>query len=367
MNGVSYLPYQAKKIVNIHKHIDGGWFWDKYSAHPYVGCQFGCDFCYSREPKYLPYENPDDFDRIIKAKVNAAELLRKELPKVENDLLMVGDWQPAEKKFRLSRKMLEVVLELGFPIILNERSPMVVEDLDIITDISKKSYAAIIFSLSFVAAPKAKRIFEPKSPAVELRLQTMEKFACAGITAGVAAMPILPFIADSNEDLELVVKSTKNHGGKFVLAGGLTMSGYQQDRYLGLLRKHYPGLKADYDKLYHGEYAPSPRYWTKIGLKVRELCVKYGIADRMPRPMFYEKLVTNKKVAERLFLKVYDLELEQALPQKIWAYRKAAWAADELKEDIGEVYRKSGIQGLHAIPGVGKSIAAEIEKCLKSS
>jgi DNA repair photolyase len=278
---------------------------------------------------------------------------------------MIGDWQPAEKEFRLSRKMLEVVLELGFPITLNERSPMVVEDLDIISDISKKSFAAIMFSVSFVDSPKAKKIFEPKSPAVELRLKAMAKFAAAGIMAGIAYMPILPFIADSDEDLELVVKNTRDYGGKFVLAGGLTLSGYQRSRYLVTIARYYPDLSAHYDKLYCGEYAPGAEYWTRIALKVRELCVKYGILDRMPRPMFYENLVSNKKVAERLFLKVYELELEQALSQKIWAYRKAAWAVDELKDDVGQIYKKDGMAGLLALPGVGKSIAAEIEKCLK--
>jgi len=44
--GVSYVPYQARKVLNSYKHIDGGWFWNKYSVYPYVGCQFGCEFCY---------------------------------------------------------------------------------------------------------------------------------------------------------------------------------------------------------------------------------------------------------------------------------------------------------------------------------
>src|SRR4030065_151758 len=108
---VSYIPYQAKKILNVYKHVDGGWFWDKYSAHPYIGCQFGCEFCYQREPKYLPYPTPDDFDKVVKVKLNAPELLRKELSRVPVDLISTGDYQPTEKKFGLSRKLLEVVLE----------------------------------------------------------------------------------------------------------------------------------------------------------------------------------------------------------------------------------------------------------------
>ena len=87
-NGVKFVPYQPKRILNIHKHVDGGWFWTKYGAHPYIGCQEGCVYCYWRDEKYnMLARDPatrhlsDPFSQYIKVKTNAAELLRKELPR----------------------------------------------------------------------------------------------------------------------------------------------------------------------------------------------------------------------------------------------------------------------------------------------
>jgi len=362
---VTYIPYQAKKLLNTYKHIDGGWFWNKYSAYPYVGCQFGCEFCYQREPKYLPYSDPDDFDRVIKIKLNAPELLRKELSKVRADLISTGDYQPAEKEFKLSRHLLEVALEKEFPVLILERSPLVTRDLDLIEAINRKTFAAVLFSTSFADSKTAKRVFEPKSPAVKLRFKALERIASQGILTGMAFMPILPFISDSDTDLETVVKITSDCGGKFVLAGGLTLSGYQKDRYLNLLTTNYSKLIPKYDELYRGNYGPSGTYWAQIATKVRELCHKYGIKDRMSRWIPRGPLATNKKIAERFFLKIYDLELATENEYKTWAYRKAAWAVDELDRGIEGIYTAQGIEGILAIPDIGKQLAGEIETMLK--
>jgi DNA repair photolyase len=92
--GTQYIPYKPKKILNTHKHADS-WFWDKYSAHPYVGCEHGCEYCYSRETKYLPYINPADFSKIIKIKENAPELLRKATAYLDEETKekLVERWQ----------------------------------------------------------------------------------------------------------------------------------------------------------------------------------------------------------------------------------------------------------------------------------
>ena len=362
---VTHVPYKAKKLLNIYKHIDGGWFWNKYSAYPYVGCQFGCEFCYEREPKYLPYSDPDDFDRVIKVKLNAPELLRKELSKVPVGLISTGDYQPAEKEFKLSRRLLEVALEMEFPVFILERSPLVTRDLDLIKAINEESFATVLFSASFADSKPTKRGFEPKSPAVKLRFKAMEKIASQGILTGTVFMPILPFISDSETNLEAVIKITKDYGGSFVLASSLTLSGYQRERYLNLVSKNYPELIPKYNDLYGRNYQPSGAYWVQIANKVRDLCHKYGIKDRMPRWIPHGSLAINKKVAEKLFLKVYNLEMETGNRNKIWAYRKAAWAIDELDKDIEQIYTTQGIEGLLAIPNIGKGLAGEIEAMLK--
>lgn len=85
----------------------------------------------------------------------------------------------------------------------------------------------------------------------------------------------------------------------------------------------------------------------------------------MPRWIPQDALAINKRIAERLFLKVYDLELELENKSKIWAYRKAAWAADEMGDSIEKIYEQEGLSGLGKIPYVGQHIALEIEGYLR--
>ena len=107
---LEFQEYCARKIVNVHRHVDGPWFWDKYSAQPYVGCRTGCEFCYLRGSRYLGRRDPNSFDTLIQVKTNAVELLRKELTGLNHDVIACGDWQqPAEDRYRLSRGMLKVV------------------------------------------------------------------------------------------------------------------------------------------------------------------------------------------------------------------------------------------------------------------
>ena len=362
---LTYQEYKARRIVNVHKHVDG-WFFDKYSAHPYVGCASGCEFCRSRGEKYLRGSDPDDFDRVIRVKVNAPERLRRELSRKPVDVIACGDWQvPAERNYRLSRQMLEVVHDLGFPLFIVERSPLLTRDLDLLVVINRQTWVGVVYSISTLD-PAVKRAFEPRSPAVRLRLAAMAQLAEAGILVGTALMPVIPAVADDDAHLEEVIVATKEHGGRFVLAGGLTMSSPQAERVWRVVDRHFPRARPAYERLYAGEtYAPPRRYSAGLGRRVRALCEKHGLADRMPRWIEPGPLGVNRWVAERLFHRTWELELEEANEQRIWAYRRAAWTADELAISIEELYNAQGIEGLMTLPGVGKRLARLIADYLE--
>ena len=93
---VEYVPYSPKKILNTHKHADS-WFWDKYSAHPYIGCEHGCEYCYNRENKYSRYSKPDDYSKIIKIKDNADRALET-TPTVEKVIVVKRTGQEIQMK-----------------------------------------------------------------------------------------------------------------------------------------------------------------------------------------------------------------------------------------------------------------------------
>jgi DNA repair photolyase len=367
---LEFQEYAAKKILNVHKHVDGGWFWDKYSAHPYIGCRHGCEFCYSRGGHYLGKRDPDTFDTLIQVKTNAPDLLRKEIARRTPDVISCGDWQlPAEERYGLSRRMLEVVLEFGFPLLVIERSPFLLRDLDLLQEINNRSWAGVTLSFSNVD-PVLKNAFEPSSPGLEPRLQMMEKIARAGILVGMNLMPVIPAVGDDDAHLEAVVRAAKDHGASFVLAAGLTMDGAQAERTLAAAKRLDPALESSWRKLYGWaeggtpNYGPSPVHSLRLGLKVRELCARYGLRDRIPRYIGAGPLAVNKQIAERLFLKIHDLELEQAAQQRIWAYRKAAWTVDECPQSIAVIHAAMGESGLRALPGIDAGVAGEIAEWL---
>jgi len=113
------------------------------------------------------------------------------------------------------------------------------------------------------------------------------------------------------------------------------------------------------------KYGPPGAYNARIGLLVRELCEKHGLLDRMPRYVAPAPLDVNKRLAERLFLKTYELELEQAKDFRIWAYRKVAWTVDELAENILDIFHTRGEDGLMELPNIGKGISGAIARWLE--
>jgi len=369
---LKFQEYRSRKLVNVHRYGDGPWFWTKYSAHPYVGCRSGCEFCYLRGGRYLGRRDPESFDTLIQVKVNAVELLQKELARLTPEVIACGDWQqPAEDRYRLSREMLKVVRDLAFPLFIVERSPLVTRDLDLVIEMNKRAWVGVVFSLSNLDS-KLKHAFEPRSPGLQRRLQAMAELAQAGILVGTTVMPIIPFAGDDRVPLEEVVAATKDHGGSFVLAGGLTMDGVTAQRTIEAAQQLHPELEQSFRSLYNWKennapnYSPPRAYSAKLGVLVRELCERHGLKDRMPRYIMPGPLAINKQVAEKLFLKTYDLELAQADTYRIWAYRKAAWAVDECAESIAEIYRRNGESGLQKLSGVGKSVAAEIGQWLRA-
>jgi DNA repair photolyase len=365
---VVFTPYHPKTVLNKHKRADH-WFWTRYSAYPYIGCQHGCEFCYCREQKYSPYDDPNDFAYVIKVKENAPELLRRALKNAPLDAVFTGDYQPAERKFEMSRKMLEVCHEMGFPVFVLERNPGILRDLDLIKSIHEKARAVVAFSI--VTTPDSKNYarvcqMEHLAPSAAKRFAAMEKIAAAGIPVGVCMMPILPGLCDDDANLDAVARWTADHGGTFVLASGLTLSDQQKEYFFTVLRERFPDLLSRYQRLYPPKSYAALGDWNATARKVREACARHGIRDRMPRPIVPgERRALNKRVVEYLADKSYELDINAESSYRVWAYRKAAWAVEDMEQDIGLVHRTLGLNGLQSIPSIGKSLGAVVERLIE--
>ena len=369
-----FVPYAPKTILNKSKRADH-WFWTRYSAYPYLGCQHGCEFCYCREQKYSPYDDPDDFAYLIKVKQNAPDLLRKALVAAQRraqiDPIFTGDYQPAERKFEISRRMLEVCLETGFPVFILERSPLVLRDLELIKDIHQRARAVVAFSIiTTPVSPHYARVrqIEHLAPPAEKRFAAMEAIAKAGIPTGISFMPILPGLCDDEQTLHDVIHWTAEHGGQFVLAGGLTLSDQQRGYFFNVLSERFPNLLPAYRRFYPpGSYAAAGIDWRQKAVRIRQLCQEHGIRDRQPRPIIPgEKRALNKRVVEILADRAYEMELLNEPQHRQWAYRKAAWAIEDLEQELGLLYAQMGVKGLAAIPDVGPRLAGKVEQILRT-
>jgi hypothetical protein len=196
----------------------------------------------------------------------------------------------------------------------------------------------------------------------------MQKLAEAGITTGTVAMPLLPGLCDTDENLQALVSATVANGGGFILPSSLTLSDQQRLFFLRALKQRCPELVESYARWYPAghSYAPSGgRAWNDIAQSLRRICQKAGLPDRIPRPIIPgEKRALNKRVAEQLASELYTMEITGAPQHRQWAYRKAAWAIEDMEQELGLFYRTLGRKGLESLLGVGMAMAGVVEKLL---
>jgi DNA repair photolyase len=365
---MQYEPYNAKSMINRFRHVDD-WFWAAYSVNPYRGCAHGCIYCDARANQYGLSES---FEEKVFFKENAPKVLERQLPRLKRDVVATGgvcdSYQPVEEERRLTRAVVEVLGRHQFPVEVLTKSDLVLRDLDLYGEVDRQSWACVFFTITTFDEGIARR-FEPRAPTPERRLEALRRVAGAGLATGVAMMPLLPGITDGDDNIREVVSRVRDAGGQFVLGGGLTLKqGAQRERYLGFLERHYAELLPLYSQLYGGGFEARGGYGPRLLRRVREICVEFGIPDRMKRPILAEDpLAGNKRIAERLFLRAYDLFLEEAPSCRQWAYRKAAWSIDEMEEDVQSLYRQQGKKGLKSIKGVGEGFAGQMEGWLQST
>jgi DNA repair photolyase len=289
---------QVESILNKHKKRDD-WFLDDYSVNPYSGCSFNCIYCYIRGSKY-----GGNMAETLFVKVNAPELLEKQLSrrakKGEYGIIALSSstepYLPIEEKLKLTRKLLAIILNYGFPVEIATKSKLVLRDLDLLNEIDKnailpgnlklklKRGVIISFSISTLDEKLAK-ILEPGASTTKERLETMQKCKEQGFLVGVCHIPVLPFLSDSEEQLGETIKTIKDYGADFVLVGGLTLFGKDstdcKTLYYKFLEKYYPELVPRYKSLFRIFFSPSKEYQKELEEKSKMLCEKYGIKNRI--------------------------------------------------------------------------------------
>jgi len=287
---------KVKSVLNKQKHADE-WFLSGYSLNPFSGCSFNCVYCYTRGSKYGENQVPG-----LAVKINAPEILVKQLKnrarKREYGFIAFGSatdpYLPVEKDLKITRELLMIILRFHFPVNILTRSPLILRDLDILEKIGKKAVlppelenkmdTGVVTSFSFSTTDEnLSRIFEPGAPSPQERLKTMKECKKQGFLVGAIFMPLLPFLSDTEEHLEEMIKKVKENGADFILASGLTLFGEgPQDcktRYYRVLEEHFPELVPKTRALFGNSFAPSRRYQQELHHRVFKLSKKYGIRN----------------------------------------------------------------------------------------
>jgi DNA repair photolyase len=288
--GTRFLELPARSVLNSAASTRMG-FW---SVNPYVGCEFGCTYCYARdthryavERSGLPPEPLPDweaFERRILVKTGAADVLARTLDpaRLGGQALVIGTatdpYQPAERRFGLTRKILEALLRYrGLAIEIISKSPLVVRDIDILLELGERHEVTVNVSLATLDRRLARRL-ELRSPVPEARLRGLQRLTAAGVYAGLLMAPILPGITDSRAGMGQLMGAAKAAGARYVVGSALRLGPAARRRFLPVLAREFPELADRYAHHYARREGVSPAYQRALAQRIQELRLRHGFS-----------------------------------------------------------------------------------------
>jgi len=196
----------AKSMINVVKSPDLPM---DYSLNPYQGCEHGCIYCYARPThNYWGYSAADDFETKIMVKTNAVEILKKELSGkkyIPKPIVLSGNtdcYQPVEKKYGLTRKILELMLEWKHPVMIITKNALIKRDLDLLDQLNQFNLVRVAISVT-ASQDATRRIMEPRASSILSRLSTIRLLSKLDIPVHAMLAPIIPGI-NSHEIFEMV-------------------------------------------------------------------------------------------------------------------------------------------------------------------
>ncbi len=214
------------------------------SINPYRGCEHGCIYCYARPThSYLNLSPGIDFETRIVAKVNAAERLREALgargytPAMLNIGSVTDAYQPAERRLRITRSVIEVLNEAQHPFSIITKSSLIERDIDLIGAAAQERRAAVYVSITTLDGELARKL-EPRASAPQRRLRSIETLARAGIPVGVSVSPVIPFL--NEPELERILKAAREAGATSAFSIVLRLPWEVNPLFQQWLQQHVP-------------------------------------------------------------------------------------------------------------------------------
>lgn len=321
------LTYHAAPVRSIMNPpaATGMGFW---SINPYVGCAFGCAYCYARDTHKWTLERAGEvgariaesmpawmaFERRVLVKENAAQCVRDALKTARaprpGDAIVIGSatdpYQPAERRFRVTREILEALCDTrGLRITIITKSPLVTRDVDVLARLSQRGHLSVHLTITTIDRDLARQL-EPRAPTPEARLRAVRRLVEAGIDVSVNCMPILPGITDQPAMLRELVKRVAEAGATKLAACALRLRAASKRRYLPFVREAFPALAPSYEATYKRSAYASDRYRDGLAAFMDKLCQQYGLGPRARR---YDQLADEAPAAERVVPAQLELPL----------------------------------------------------------
>jgi DNA repair photolyase len=228
----------------------------KWSLNPYMGCAHRCTFCYVRHFELRADRPSDDrYGSSIRVKTNVGDVLARELARKswQREEVVIGaatdPYQPAEGRFRLTRRCIEELSRAWTPFSIVTRGPLVVRDIDVLQEAAAR--VAVNLSVSLPTLDEdVWRTTEPGTAPPRSRLEAIRRLSEAGIDVGVGMAPILPGLSDRPEQLEEVVRAAKDAGARIVWANVLYLKPGIREHFLQHLAQDWPDYVARYEQLF---------------------------------------------------------------------------------------------------------------------
>lgn len=214
------------------------------AVNPYRGCEHGCVYCYARPThSYLGMSPGLDFETRLVAKANAVQALRAELsrPGYKPSPINIGSatdaYQPIEREWRLTRGLLELMLETRHPLTIVTKNALVARDLDLLAALAEQKLVVVYMSITSLDAGMA-RTLEPRAAAPWRRLETVRTLTDAGVPVGVLVAPVIPFIND--ESMEHILQESKAAGAHYASYTVLRLPWEVKTLFEDWLNAHFP-------------------------------------------------------------------------------------------------------------------------------
>jgi DNA repair photolyase len=284
--GVEYLDLLARDLLNRAESPRLPFQW---TLNPYRGCEFGCSYCYARATHaYFELDDPLDFETRIFVKRRAADRLRRELRRrnLRGQTIALGTatdpYQPAEKRFEITRSLLEVFEEAdGLALAITTKSPLLLRDLELLERLDRRHAIEVHVTITTLDGELARRL-EHRAPDPGARLRLVERLAAAGLATRVNCMPLLPGINDGEETLRPLFGAALAAGASDVVAQPIFLKGSSREHFWRWLEREFRSLLPLYRRLFaHRAYLDEPAR-DRLMRTFRRLRLEHGFPRGLP-------------------------------------------------------------------------------------